>query len=81
MSKSRTWGYTPVIPPNMFECVAENVYRSNLITEENILFIDRFNLETVVMIGNNKLNENVLSYFKSHNINLVFDIFIFKTML
>ena len=65
----------------MFECVAENVYRSNLITEENILFIDRFNLETVVMIGNNKLNDNVLSYFKSHNINLVFDIFIFKTML
>ena len=62
----------------MFECVAENFYRSNLITEENILFIDRFNLETVVMIGNNKLNENVLSYFKSHDINLVIDILFIK---
>ena len=60
-----------VVPPKMFECVTENVYRSNLVTAENIPFLQSIQLKTVVILGKVELDENVTCYFNSFDINIV----------
>lgn len=71
LSKLNIWNHNTVIPPKMFECVTENVYRSNIVTEENILFLQTIHLKTVVYIGDHPLDESVSLYFNSFGIQIV----------
>lgn len=72
LSKSTSWTTSEVIPPKMFECVSEGVYRSNLVTEENIIFLQSIHLHTVIVLGDCALDQSVLSYFDSYGITIVY---------
>lgn len=70
-SKSIIWKNNTIIPPKLFECVSENVYRSNLVTEENILFLQTIQLKMVILLGDAHLDDTVSAYFHSFEIQIV----------
>lgn len=75
-SKSTIWKQNVIVPPMLFECVTENVYRSNLVTDENLLFLQSISLKTVVVLGDVHLSESVALYFQSYGICVVENKFI-----
>ncbi|KAK8816082.1 hypothetical protein WA556_001028 [Blastocystis sp. ATCC 50177/Nand II] len=68
LSKASIWSNNVVNPPKLFELVSSHLYRSNMITGNNIDFIESLHLKTIVYIGNSPVEDAVLGFIRARGI-------------
>lgn len=71
LSKASIWSNNVVNPPKLFELVSSHLYRSNMITGNNIDFIESLHLKTIVYIGNSPVEDAVLGFIRARGIRFV----------
>ncbi|KAJ1490101.1 protein-tyrosine phosphatase, partial [Baffinella frigidus] len=57
-------------PPNLFGIVQPGIYRSNAPLDENLPFLERLNLRTVLFLSPEVLLRSVVDFFEEQNIKL-----------
>mmetsp|Transcript_23738 Transcript_23738/g.37104 ORF Transcript_23738/g.37104 Transcript_23738/m.37104 type:complete len:167 (-) Transcript_23738:348-848(-) len=61
---------TTLKPPNLFSIVEPGIYRSNAPLDENLPFISKLNLRTVVFLSPEVLLRSVVDFFEEKNVQL-----------